>query len=331
MSQRALRSTVLICLLLLVAGPGVAMHAGPPSDDNGDGSGDPTWRVGCTCHSSSSESGTLVELSGVPGAYEPGQSYPMTLTLEHASNPGGGFFLSTEGSGSFSWDADQIIRPEKDSGEDASATTTTSGITQSDYTSPASWTFTWTAPSSDDGDVAFWIVGNMVNNDGAPNSDDHWNTLSFVVNSPSETSAAADLNTSVISSGDRSLFDEVDDSEALEIERQHALSEVVMHNGIIWFFITLTALLVGAIVQKEILERKYDTGPDHLDRLLAYPEGLRRGMLALGFAFLGLYLLAGDSAAYLWSTAFFCSTWAGYGVYRTILAAKTPPKAKDMM
>jgi len=104
-----------------------------------------------------------------------------------------------------------------------------------------------------------------------------------------------------------------------------------MHNGIIWFFITLTALLVGAIVQKEILERKYDTGPDHLDRQLAYPEGLRRGLLTIGFAFLGLYLLAGDAEAYLWSTTFFCSAWAGYGVYRTILAAKTPPKANDMM
>lgn len=331
MSRISIRFAVLLSLLLLLAGPGMAMHLGPPSDNNGDGSGDPTWRVGCTCHSSSPNTGTLVKLAGAPHAYETGQSYTMTLTLEHASNSVGGFFLSTEGMGSFSWTEDQIIRPEKDSGEEATATTTSSGITQSDVTTPAEWTFTWTAPENDDGDVAFWVVGNMVNGDGAPNVDDHWNTLSFIVNSPSETSATSDQSTRVISSGDHSLFDQEVDAEALEIEHQKAISEAVMDTGITWFFLTLTALLVGAVVQKEILERKYDTGPDHLDSQLAYPEGLRRGLLTVGFALLGLHWLSGDSAAYLWATAFFCSVWAGYGVYRTALAARTPPAAKDMM
>jgi hypothetical protein len=325
------RFAVSLSLILLLAGPGMALHSGPPSDTNDDGSGEDTWRAGCTCHSSSSSSGTLVKLLGAPHAYESGQAYTMTLTLEHTSNLGGGFFLSTEGIGTFSWTEDQIIRPEKDSGEEASATSTTSGITQSDYTSPAEWTFTWTAPESDVGGVAFWIVGNMVNNDGAPNSDDNWNALSFVVNSPSETSASPDQSTRVISSGDHSLFDQEADQEALEIEHQQAISEVVMDTGVTWFFITLTALLVGAVVQKEILERKYSTGPDHLDTQLAYPEGLRRGILAVGFALLGLYWMSGDSAAYLWSTALFCSVWAGYGVYRTALAARTPPTVKDMM
>jgi len=331
MSRISNRFALLVSLLLLVAGPGMAAHLGPPSDDNGDGTGDSTWRVGCTCHSSTPSSDTLVKLSGAPHAYETGQSYVMTLTLEHASNAGGGFFLSTEGIGTFSWTEDQVIRPEKDSGEEASATSTSSGITQSDYTSPAEWTYTWTAPETDVGDVAFWIAGNMVNDDGAPNSDDNWNTLSFVVNSPSQTSASSDQSTRVISSGDHSLFDQEVDEVALEIEHQHAVSEVVMDTGVTWFFISLTALLVGAVVQKEILERKFDTGPAHLDSQLAYPEGLRRGILAVGFALLGLYLLSGDSAAYLWSTAFFCSVWAGYGVYRTALAARTPPTVKDMM
>ncbi len=331
MSRISIRFAVLLTLLVLMAGPGLALHSGPPSDNNGDGSGDPTWRAGCTCHSSSPSSSTLVKLSGAPHAYEVGQSYTMTLTLEHSSNSGGGFFLSTEGMGTLSWSEDQIIRPEKDSGEDESATSTTSGITQSDYTSPAEWTFAWAPPESDLGDVTFWVVGNMVNNDGAPNSDDNWNALSFVINSPSQTSSATDQSTRVISSGDHSLFDQEVDEEALEIEHQQAVSEVVMDTGVTWFFISLTALLVGAVVQNEILERKYDTGPAHLDSQLAYPEGLRRGSLAVGFALLGLYWMAGDSAAYLWLTAFFCSAWAGFGVYRTVLAARTPPAAKDMM
>ncbi len=331
MSRVSLRFAITLSLLLLLAGPGMALHLGPPSDTNNDGTGEDTWRAGCTCHAASASSATLVKLSGAPHAYETGQAYPMTLTLEHSTNPGGGFFLSTEGVGTFSWTEDQIIRPERDSGEDKSATSTSSGITQSDYTSPAEWTFTWTAPESDVGDVAFWVIGNMVNDDDAPNSDDNWNALSFVVNSPSETSAAADQSTRVISSGDHSLFDQVVDEEALEIEHQQAISEVVMEAGVTWFFISLTALLVGAVVQKEVLERKYDTGPAHLDRQLAYPEGLRRGVMTAGFALLGLYWLAGEAETYLWATALFCSVWCGYGVYRTILAARTPPAAKDMM
>ena len=331
MSRYSLRLTLLVALLLLMAGPGMAMHLGPPSDTNDDGTGDPTWRAGCTCHASSPNTGTLVKLTGAPHAYQVDQAYTMTLSLEHASNPGGGFFLSTEGVGTFPWDDDQLIRPEKDSGEDKDATSTTSGITQADYTSPATWTFTWTAPSTDIGDVAFWVIGNMGNNDGAPNSDDHWNALSFVINSPSATNSSSDQSTRVLSSGDQSLFDQEVDAEALEIERQKAISEDVMQNGITWFFITLTALLVGSIVQKEILERKYQTGPAHLDRQLAYPEGLRRGLLSVGFALLGLYWLSEDAAVYLWATSIFCSVWAAYGVYRTILAAKTPPTHKDMM
>ncbi len=331
MSRFTLRIIVSISLMLLLAGPGLALHAGPPSDTNNDGTGEDTWRAGCTCHSNSPSSSTLVKLSGVPHAYETGQTYNMTLTLEHSSNPGGGFFLSTEGIGTFSWDENQLIRPERDSGEDKSATSTSSGITQSDYTEPAEWTFTWTAPESDIGDVAFWVIGNMVNDDNAPNSDDNWNSLSFVVNSPSETSASSDQSSRVISSGDHSLFDQEVDEEAIEIEHQQAISVVVMQTGVTWFFISLTALLVGAVVQKEILERKFGTGPAHLDTQLAYPEGLRRGALSVGFAFLGLYWLAGDAATYLWSTAFFCCVWSGYGVYRTVLAARTPPTVKDMM
>ncbi|MBN17301.1 MAG: hypothetical protein CMB37_03985 [Euryarchaeota archaeon] len=331
MSRASIRFAVLLTLLLLLAGPAFAAHLGPPSDNNGDGSGEATWRAGCSCHAASPSTSTLVKVSGVPAAYEAGLSYTMTLTLEHSTNAGGGFFLSTEGVGTFSWTDDQLIRPEKDSGEDKTATSTGSGITQSDYTSPAEWIFTWTAPSSDVGDIGFWVVGNMVDGDGAPGATDHWNGLTFIINSPSTTSAAADQSTRVISSGDASLFDQTVDEEALEIERQHALSEVVMHNGIVWFFITLIALVVGAVVQKEILERRYGTGPAHLDRQLAYPEGLRRSLLAIGTAFLGMTWLAGDSATYLWSTAFFISIWSTYGVYRTILAARTPPTVKDMM
>ena len=104
-----------------------------------------------------------------------------------------------------------------------------------------------------------------------------------------------------------------------------------MSNGTTWFFISLVALIVGGIFQREILERKHGTGPSHLDKQLAYPEGLRRGILSIVLAILGLYWLDNDAGGHLWATAFFCSAWAAYGVYRTVLAAQTPPTDKDMM
>ena len=40
MSRYSLRITLLVSLLLLMAGPGMAMHLGPPADTNDDGTGD---------------------------------------------------------------------------------------------------------------------------------------------------------------------------------------------------------------------------------------------------------------------------------------------------
>ena len=53
--------------------------------------------------------------------------------------------------------------------------------------------------------------------------------------------------------------------------------------------------------------------------------------MSIGLALLGLYWLAEGAGSYLWTTAFFCSAWAAYGVYRTVLAARTPPTPKDIM
>ena len=332
MSRPSIRLAVVLTLVLLLAAPALAWHKGPPSDDNGDGTGDPTARVGCTCHNNGNPSADiLIKVTGVPHAYQTSTDYTMTLTLSHPDNSDGGFILTTQGNGTFSWDAGQLIRPEKDSNEPAESTSTTSGISQSDPTNPAEWTFTWTSPETDVGDVIFWLAGNMVDGGGAPDTTDYWNTLSFVISSPSETSAAADQSTRVISEGDYSLFEVHDDSAAIEQARQDELSENVMASGSSWFFTTLVALIVGGVLQREILERKHGTGPSHLDRQLAYPEGLRRGLLSAGLAILGLYWLDGGEGAYLWATAFFCSAWAAYGVYRTVLSTRTPPSVKDIM
>ncbi|GIS43195.1 MAG: hypothetical protein Ct9H90mP16_02650 [Candidatus Poseidoniales archaeon] len=74
------------------------MHLGPPSDTNETVRGIRLGeRVYLPCVFT--QHGNLVKLTGAPHAYQVDQAYTMTLSLEHASNPGGGFFLSTEGVG----------------------------------------------------------------------------------------------------------------------------------------------------------------------------------------------------------------------------------------
>jgi len=325
-----MRLMVVFSLFIILTVPASAWHLGPPTDDKGDGTGEPTYKVGCTCHNGGSDSPRLfIQVSGVPYVYNSSTSYEMTLTLTDigGENTAGGFMLSTEGVGTFSWDEEQVIRPLKDSGELVSNNSTSAGISQSDVTDPATWTFTWTSPDEDAGYVKFWLAGNIVDGGGAPDTTDYWLTSHFGIDSVADT---VWTNATQVIEAIKDL-PEGDNSAAEEKARQDALSKEVMNNGATWFFISLVALIVGGIFQREILERKHDTGPSHLDKQLAYPEGIRRGILAIGLAVLGLYWLKHDAGGHLWGTAFFCSAWAAYGVYRTILAARTPPKHMDIM
>ncbi len=93
-------------------------------------------------------------------------------------------------------------------------------------------------------------------------------------------------------------------------------------------------------MQREILERKYDDGPDFLASELAYPQAFRRFVVSA----ISFYLAVGwsnsdsslrfqgvDFTDFATGTAFFISAWAAYGVYRTILAARSEPEVKDVM
>ncbi len=324
---------VIFSLFMLLTVPASAWHLGPPTDDKGDGTGEPTYKVGCTCHNGGSDSPRLfIEVSGVPYVYNSSESYELTITLTDTGgeNTKGGFMLSTEGIGVFSWDEGDLIRPLKDSGESKDNTSTSVGISQSDVTDPATWTFTWTAPDEDAGYVSFWLAGNVVDGEGAPDDKDYWSTVHFGVDSVAD-SAWTNATQVIQATSDPTWLEEKDDSAAEEKARQDALSKEVMNNGTTWFFISLIALIVGGVFQRELLERKHGTGPAHLDKQLAYPEGLRRGLLSISLALLALYWLKNDGGAHLWGTSFFCSAWAAYGLYRTVLAARTPPTHKDIM
>ena len=329
MSRQTVRFAVVLALLTMTLAPAMGYSDGPPTEE-----GDQlVVQAGCTCHGDNKPSSDLLmKVSGVPHAYEPGVAYTMTLELADPTNTEGGFMLSSGGDGVFSWDAAELIRPEKDSGESASETTTTSAISHKESKDPMTWTFTWTAPADDVGGITFWVAGNAVDGSQAPDAGDNWNTLSFVINAPSETSAQADQSTRVISVGDyESLFVSEVTPEQLEAERQTALSHTVMDAGALWWVTTLVALIVGGVFQREMMDRKLGIRPAHLDKQLAYPQGIRRGVLALGMFTVGMVWQTGGQSWPLIVFAYFCAAWAAYGVYRTVYAAKTPPTAADIM
>ena len=325
-----------LALLLMLVGSALAYSAGPPESN---AAGDSTATYGCTCHGAGAppvgtpSTEVVVSISGVPHSYDNGTAYNFTIKVQHSSNTDGGFLLSSGGVGTFSWADDLDIRPADGSGEPTSATSTSANISHSSPASPAEWAFTWTAPAADEGAVTFWVAGNSVDGGGANDDSDHWNLLSFVVNEPGATDAQSEvgLSTRVISVGDYdSLFVSEEDPEQLERERQAELADGVFWTGNTLYFSSLLALIIGAVFQREILERKRGDGPPWLPKELAYPQGLRRGLTAALFFLLGLYWMSNDEPAYMTGPAIFVGFWAAYGVYRTARATQQQPTEPEI-
>jgi hypothetical protein len=329
------RLLLVSALVLMLATHALASSGGPPESNM---SGDSSVLNGCNCHGSAAPGAAsgpstevVVSVAGVPHAYEVGAAYELTIKVEHSSNTAGGFMLSSGGQGTFSWAEDQSVRPAVGSNDSASAGSTSDNISHDEATDPAIWLVTWTAPAEDGGALSFYLAGNSVDGGGSNDANDHWNLLSFVINSPSSTTAQSDLGTRVISVGDyNSLFVSEPDEAALEHERQLEIAEGVFVTGNALYFTSLLALLVGAILQKEILERKHGEGPEWLAKELAYPQGLRRALTSAVAFLVGLSWMAAGKSPYLYGCALFIGFWAAYGVYRTALAAKQEPKVMDI-
>ena len=281
-------------------------------------------------------------VTGVPLMYEPSEQYQLTIRVADSltlsggeGNTHGGFLISSDSIGNFTWDEGEEIRYAEGRSDDAS---------HSDPSADGIWLITWQAPSEDVGSVQFWLAGNSVDGAGIPDDMDYWNILSFSINSPGTITtdeSGATLETRTISVGtyDSLFLIEVSD-EQLEQERQDALSHRVFSQGNLFYWTSLTALIIVAVVQREILERKYDDGPDFLASELADPQAFRRFALSA----ISFYLAVGwansdtpitfqgvDFTDFATGTAFFISAWGAYGVYRTILAARSEPKVKDVM
>lgn len=328
---RSPRLLVALILIGLLALPAFGNSQGPPLL-NGDN--DETAKYGCSCHGNGATGDrAVVMISGVPVMYDVDATYEMVITVADSvtlagsdGNTKAGFILTANGVGAFSWESSEDVREAEDNPDAISQAQTGNGV----------WTITWTAPSEEFGPVHFSLVGNSVDSSGLPDEGDYWNILTFSINAPgtiTEGDNAAILQTRTIAVGDYETLFVLEESEAeKEAKRQEALSNTIFEKGNLFYWTSLTALLVGAVFQREIMERRYQTGPEHLAMELAYPQGVRRGLVALLAFYLAVDWTAnGGQGDFIIGVTWVIAAWASYGVYRTVRSAQAEPTVHDVM
>ncbi len=309
--------------LLLVATLAIMMAA--PAYGNSQG---PPWmhndriipEEGCSCHGAggSPSSEIILSISGVPRTYETGETYNLTIKLTHASYSSGGFMIWDYAAGTFA--VSDGTKEVPDSGGAIS------------HNAPGNdWIIPWTAPVEDSGDVHFSLAGNAVDGSGAPDAGDHWTTLSFTVSAPGTATPDEDVSLRTISVGDYdSLFGQKSDAQ-IEAEKQAELAGTYFDQGNLYFWTTLSILIIAAVIQGEFYERRFGGGPPHLDMGLAVPQGVRRGLVTLGLA-IGLGWAVDTELPWGYTLVIaMCMLWGIFGVYRTVIQARTAKEAMDLI
>ena len=80
------------------------------------------------------------------------------------------------------------------------------------------------------------------------------------------------------------------------------------------------------------MERRHGAGPEYLATELAYPQGIRRGLLAaLAFFFAIDWTANGGQHDFIVGCTWFVAVWASYGVYRTVRSARAEQTVHDVM
>ena len=126
----------------------------------------------CTqCHSGTVQSGSGVNDLTYSGgsSYSPSNTYTLDLSLTGGSNKNGFQIVALDGSNQMagSWSVtDAANTTTQTSGGKSYLNHTGSG------TGLTSWSFDWVAPSSDIGDITFYLATNITNNDFSTGGDD---------------------------------------------------------------------------------------------------------------------------------------------------------------
>ena len=303
-------------LALMMAAPVYGNSQGPPWMHND--------RIipeeGCSCHGAggSPSSEIILSVSGVPRTYETGETYNLTISLTHVSYNTGGFMIWDYEAGTFAVSDGTKVVPD-------------SGGAISHDAPGYDWIVPWTAPGEDMGDIHFSLAGNVVDGSGAPDAGDHWTTLSFTVSAPGTATADEDVSLRTISVGDYdSLFGQKSDAQ-IEAERQAEMANNYFEQGNLYFWTTLSILIIAAVIQGEFYERRFGGGPTNLDMSLAVPQGIRRGIVTLGLA-IGFGWAVDTELPWGYTLVIaMCMLWGIFGVYRTVVQARAEKEAMDLI
>ncbi len=154
-------------MILLLPALALANAGGPPNGVTGA-----PGQNNCTqCHGGNAvNSGNgLFTITG-PETYVPGQSYPITVTLQDPGQSRWGFEFTPLNKGTL-----QITDATHTQSGSASGNSyvkhNSAGTFDNTADGPVSWTFNWTAPSGDEGPVTFYAAGNAANSNNSNNGD----------------------------------------------------------------------------------------------------------------------------------------------------------------
>jgi hypothetical protein len=154
--------------------------------------------VGCgggSCHGAANAN-TTIALAGFPTNYVNGQSYNITVSVNHSTQVEAGFDLSVTGG--------TISLPGL--GAALNGTTEIRHNTPKTITAgSASWTFTWTAPATGTAVITCFVAGNAANNNGTT-SGDAWTTSSQLIGAPIVNLAVTATTTNILCNGGTSTI-----------------------------------------------------------------------------------------------------------------------------
>jgi len=171
--NRGWKIALSLIFLFVCAGGGllVARSSAPPTERTGD-----FGELNCTaCHAGNplNAAGGTFNIAGVPPTYQPGTTYPITVSIQKAGQARWGFELAV-----------RAVSTQQQAGTLTAANNTqiqtanaiqyishTAAGTFAGTTTGGSWTFNWTAPSPAVGAVRFGAAGNAANNNNANSGD----------------------------------------------------------------------------------------------------------------------------------------------------------------
>lgn len=153
--------------VLMLPALAFANAGGPPNGVTGA-----PGQNNCTqCHSGNavnSGNGSFA-ISG-PDTYVPGQTYPITVTLQDPGQVRWGFEFTPLANGTLQA-TDAARTQTSTAGGNRYIKHTATGTNDNTADGPVSWTFDWTAPSGDVGPITFYAAGNAANSNGSTGGD----------------------------------------------------------------------------------------------------------------------------------------------------------------